>query len=248
MSLILENICVQYGRRTVVRNISLEAQFGRVLALVGPNGSGKTSLIKAVAGLIPFGGHIAFAGSKGRPNALGYMPQDQQGPLSLSVVEVVLLGRLERLQMRVRDEDLDAVRGVLQRLGIGHLAGRDLGELSGGQRQLVYLAQALVSEPRVLLLDEPISALDINHQLEVLELVAAMTRERQLCTVMVLHDLQATARYADDVVLLSGGSVLAQGTPEEVLTPESMRHVFGVDMEVLTTSSGSRVLVPLALV
>jgi iron complex transport system ATP-binding protein len=100
----------------------------------------------------------------------------------------------------------------------------------------------------VLLLDEPISALDINHQLEVLELVAAMTRERQLCTVMVLHDLQATARYADDVVLLSGGSVLASGTPEEVLTQESMRRVFGVDMEVLTTSSGRRVLVPLALV
>lgn len=248
MSLILDNICVQYGRRTVVQNISLEAQFGRVLALVGPNGSGKTSLIKAVAGLIPFGGRIAFAGSMGRPDALGYMPQDQQGPLALSVVEVVLLGRLERLHMRVRDEDLDAVRGVLQRLGIGHLAGRDLGELSGGQRQLVYLAQALVSEPRVLLLDEPISALDINHQLEVLELVAAMTRERQLCTVMVLHDLQATARYADDVVLLSGGSVLASGTPEEVLTKESMRRVFGVDMEVLTTSSGRRVLVPLALV
>lgn len=248
MSLILDNICVQYGRRTVVQNISLEAQFGRVLALVGPNGSGKTSLIKAVAGLIPFGGRIAFAGSMGRPDALGYMPQDQQGPLALSVVEVVLLGRLERLHMRVRDEDLDAVRGVLQRLGIGHLAGRDLGELSGGQRQLVYLAQALVSEPRVLLLDEPISALDINHQLEVLELVAAMTRERQLCTVMVLHDLQATARYADDVVLLSGGSVLASGTPEEVLTQGTMRRVFGVDMEVLTTSSGRRVLVPLALV
>ena len=248
MSLILDNICVQYGRRTVVQNISLEAQFGRVLALVGPNGSGKTSLIKAVAGLIPFGGRIAFAGSMGRPDALGYMPQGQQGPLALSVVEVVLLGRLERLHMRVRDEDLDAVRGVLQRLGIGHLAGRDLGELSGGQRQLVYLAQALVSEPRVLLLDEPISALDINHQLEVLELVAAMTRERQLCTVMVLHDLQATARYADDVVLLSGGSVLASGTPEEVLTQGTMRRVFGVDMEVLTTSSGRRVLVPLALV
>ncbi len=247
MSLTLDNVSVQYGRRAVVQNITLEAQFGRVLVLVGPNGSGKTSLIKAVAGLIPFGGRIAFAGATGRPGALGYMPQDQQGPLALSVVEVVLLGRLERLHMRVREEDLDAVRAVLQRLGIEHLAGRDLGELSGGQRQLVYLAQALVSEPKVLLLDEPISALDLNHQLEVLGLVAAMTRERQLCTVMVLHDLQATARYADDVALLCGGSVLASGTPDEVLTPASMRRVFGVDMEVLTTSTGRRVLVPLVL-
>ncbi len=247
MSLTLENVSVHYGRKPVVKNITLEAQSGRVLALVGPNGSGKTSLIKAIAGLIPYGGRIAFAGKAGRPAPLGYMPQDQQGPLALSVVEVVLLGRLERLHMRVREEDLDAVRGVLKRLGIEHLAGSDLGELSGGQRQLVYLAQALASEPEVLLLDEPISALDINHQLEVLDLVAAMTRERQLCTVMVLHDLQATARYADDVALMSDGAMFANGSPEDVLTPESMRRVFDVEMEILTTSVGRRVLFPLAL-
>lgn len=247
MSLTLENVGVQYGRRQVVKSITLQAQRGRVLALVGPNGSGKTSLIKAVAGLIPYSGRIAFAGETGRPRALGYMPQDQQGPLALSVVEVVLLGRLERLHMRVREEDLNAVRGVLQRLGIEHLAGRDLGELSGGQRQLVYLAQALVSEPEVLLLDEPISALDINHQLEVLDLVAAMTRELHLCTVMVLHDLQATSRYADDIALMCDGSILANGFPEDVLTPEFMRLVFDVEMEILTTSAGRRVLFPLAL-
>ncbi len=247
MSLTLENVSVHYGRKPVVKNITLEAQCGRVLALVGPNGSGKTSLIKAIAGLIPYGGRIVFAGKTGRPGPLGYMPQDQQGPLALSVVEVVLLGRLERLHMRVRAEDLDAVRGVLQRLGIEHLAGRDLGELSGGQRQLVYLAQALVSEPEVLLLDEPISALDINHQLEVLDLVAAMTRERQLCTVMVLHDLQATARYADDVALMCGGALFASGPPDDVLTTESMHRVFDVEMEILTTSAGRRVMLPFAL-
>jgi iron complex transport system ATP-binding protein len=247
VSLTLENVSVHYGRKPVVKNITLEAQSGRVLALVGPNGSGKTSLIKAIAGLIPYGGRIAFAGKAGRPAPLGYMPQDQQGPLALSVVEVVLLGRLERLHMRVREEDLDAVRGVLKRLGIEHLAGSDLGELSGGQRQLVYLAQALASEPEVLLLDEPISALDINHQLEVLDLVAAMTRERQLCTVIVLHDLQATARYADDVALLCEGSLFATGAPPDVLTSGSMRHVFGVEVEQLTTNSGQQVLVPVAL-
>jgi len=247
VSLTLENVSVHYGRKPVVKNITLEAQCGRVLALVGPNGSGKTSLIKAIAGLIPYGGRIVFAGKAGRPGPLGYMPQDQQGPLALSVVEVVLLGRWERLHMRVRAEDLDAVRGVLQRLGIEHLAGRDLGELSGGQRQLVYLAQALVSEPEVLLLDEPISALDINHQLEVLDLVAAMTRERQLCTVMVLHDLQATARYADDVALMCGGALFASGPPDDVLTTESMHRVFDVEMEILTTSAGRRVMLPFAL-
>lgn len=248
MSLILEHVALHYGRQAVLHDISVEAPRGRVLALVGPNGSGKTSLIKAIAGLLPCAGRIALDGVPGRPRSLGYMPQDQLGPLALSVVEVVLLGRLERLHLQVGAQDLDAVRSVLQRLGISDLADRDLGALSGGQRQLVYLAQALVSEPDVLLLDEPISALDINHQLEVLELVAAMTRERQLCTVMVLHDLQATARFADDVVVLRDGHVLAAGTVDEVLTPAILRRAFRVDMELLTTSAGHRVLVPVALV
>lgn len=248
MSLVLEHVALHYGRQAVLHDISVEAPRGRVLALVGPNGSGKTSLIKAIAGLLPCAVRIALDGLPGRPRSLGYMPQDQLGPLALSVVEVVLLGRLERLHLRVGAQDLDAVRSVLQRLGISDLADRDLGALSGGQRQLVYLAQALVSEPDLLLLDEPISALDINHQLEVLELVAAMTRERQLCTVMVLHDLQATARFADDVVMLRDGHVLAAGTVDEVLTPAILRRAFRVDMELLTTSAGHRVLVPVALV
>lgn len=132
MSLTLDGVGVQYGRRMVVRSVDTCAQPGRILALVGPNGSGKTSLIKAVAGLVPYSGRIAFAGVAGRPKALGYMPQDQQGPMALSVVEVVLLGRLDRLHLRVMEQDLDAVRGVLRRLGIEHLAGRDVGELSGG--------------------------------------------------------------------------------------------------------------------
>jgi iron complex transport system ATP-binding protein len=248
VSLVLQHVALHYGRQAVLHDISVEAPRGRVLALVGPNGSGKTSLIKAIAGLLPCAGRITLDGVPGRPRSLGYMPQDQLGPLALSVVEVVLLGRLERLHLRVGAQDLDAVRSVLQRLGISDLAERDLGALSGGQRQLVYLAQALVSEPDVLLLDEPISALDINHQLEVLELVAAMTRERQLCTVMVLHDLQATARFADDVVVLRDGHVLAAGTTDEVLTPAILRQAFRVDMELLSTSAGHRVLVPVALV
>lgn len=245
MSLLLDNVSVQYGRHQVLSGVHLRAESGRVLALVGPNGCGKTSLMKAIAGLVPHAGRIVFAGSPGRPSSLGYMPQDHLGALSLSVVEVVLLGRLRQLHLRVGPEDLEAVRRVLQRLGIERLAPRVVGELSGGQRQLVYLAQALVAEPSVLLLDEPISALDIHHQLEVLELVASMTRERQLCTVMVLHDLVATARFADDVALLSEGGLLASGAPSDVLTSTLMHQVFGVQMEVLQSAAGHRVLVPL---
>ena len=139
-----------------------------MLGIVGPNGSGKSTLVKAVAGLLKASGRIRFNGSEARPKSVGYMPQDLQTPMALTVLEVVLLGRLAELGLTVSADDLEAVRQVLQLLGMEALAGRYLSELSGGQRQMVFLAQALVSQPTVLLLDEPISALDICHQLEVL--------------------------------------------------------------------------------
>jgi iron complex transport system ATP-binding protein len=133
--------------------------------------------------------------------------------MALTVLEVVLLGRLGQLRLRMQPADLDAVRTVLQSLDIAALAGRYLAELSGGQRQMVFLAQALVAQPRLLLLDEPISALDVHHQLTVLERVRQLTRGQGLTTLLVLHDLQAAARYCDDLLLLRQGTVAARGTP-----------------------------------
>lgn len=237
----LQGTTVRYGRRVVLRDIYLRAQAGRVLAVVGPNGSGKSSLVKAVAGLVPSDGHILQTMGRAK---IGYMPQDQQAPMALTVLEVVLLGRLGRLGLRVQTGDLDAVRQVLQRLGLEALAGRYLTELSGGQRQMVFLAQALVSEPAVLLLDEPISALDICHQLEVLEVVRAMTQERQLCTLIVLHDLNLAARFADDVAVLRDGQLLAWGPPEQVLTVDNVARTFDTQAEALACADATRVLVP----
>jgi iron complex transport system ATP-binding protein len=239
----LQGVTVRYGARAVLQDVHLSAQAGRVLAVVGTNGSGKSSLVKAVAGLVPSQGCILFNGSAARRSKIGYMPQDLQAPMALTVLEVVLLGRLGRLGLRVQPGDLDAVRQVLRRLGLEALAGRYLSELSGGQRQMVFLAQALVSEPSVLLLDEPISALDICHQLEVLEVVRAMTLERQLCTLIVLHDLNATARFADEVAVLRDGRLLAWGLPEQVLTVDNVAKGFDTLAEALACGDGTRVLV-----
>ncbi|MBV5333489.1 ABC transporter ATP-binding protein, partial [bacterium] len=182
MSIALQDLCVHYGPRRVLHGVSLHAQAGQVLGIVGPNGSGKSSLIKAVAGLLPASGTVHFDGSTVRPRSIGYMPQDLQSPAALTVLEVALLGRIQQLRLKVQPDDLAAVREVLQLLGIEALAGRYVSELSGGQRQMAFLAQALVSQPTVLLLDEPISALDICHQLEVLAVVRDMTRQRNLTT------------------------------------------------------------------
>jgi iron complex transport system ATP-binding protein len=245
VSVALQDLCVNYGPRRVLHSVSLQARAGRVLGIVGPNGSGKSSLIKAVAGLLPVSGEVHFDGSAVRPKSIGYMPQDLQAPAALTVLEVALLGRIQQLHLKVQSDDLAAVREVLQLLGITALAGRYVSELSGGQRQMAFLAQALVSQPTVLLLDEPISALDICHQLEVLEVVRHMTRERGLTTLVVLHDLNAAARFCDDVALLQNGQLLASGEPAQVLTVAHIGQAFGVLTEALACSDGTGVLVPM---
>lgn len=244
MAISLQSLSVSYGARTVLHHISLSALPGRVLGIVGPNGSGKSTLVKAVAGQLKASGELLFNGSPLRPAAIGYMPQDQLGLAALTVLEVVLLGRLQQLRLKVQPEDLDAARQVLRHLGIEALAGRDVRELSGGQRQMVFLAQALVAKPRVLLLDEPISALDICHQLEVLTLVRDMTHQLGLTTLLVLHDLNAAARFCDDVALLKNGHLLACGSPAQVLTVAHVAQAFGVEAEALCCRDGTGVLVP----
>jgi iron complex transport system ATP-binding protein len=245
MSVSLRNLCVSYGSRAVLHSLSLQAQAGQVLGIVGPNGSGKSTLVKAVAGQLPSSGTILFNGGAQRPASIGYMPQDLLAPAALTVLEVVLLGRLQQLRLKVQPDDLQAVRQVLHRLGIEALAGRDVRELSGGQRQMVFLAQALVAQPTVLLLDEPISALDICHQLEVLAVVRDLTRQQALTTLVVLHDLNAAARFCDQVALLQDGRLLACGTPEQVLIVTHVAQVFGVEAEALRCSDGTGVLVPM---
>jgi len=240
-----ENLSVRYNAIRALENVSLSAASGSVLAVVGPNGSGKSSLVKALAGVVKATGNVFFDERTARPNSIGYMAQDIGSGSTLTVLEVVLLGRLRQLGARVTPTDLSAVNAVLDELDLLPLASRSLRELSGGQRQTVFLAQALASDPAVLLLDEPISALDLRHQLEVMDLIARLTRDRALTTICVLHDLNMVARYADDVVLLDSGRVAARGKPTEVLTAAAIRRTFQVDANIQTLDDGSWVVVPI---
>lgn len=239
MTIETRNLGVRHGAVQAVRGVTLRAEAGEVLGIVGPNGSGKSSLMRAIAGLKDCSGSVTVQRG-GEALRLAYMPQDLSARTALSVLEVVLLGRLRHLGLQVRSQDLLAVRAVLRELGLESLASRDLGALSGGQRQLVFLAQALAADPQFLLLDEPTSALDIRHQLEVLTMVRRLTRERTLTTLMVLHDLNATARFCDRVALLDGGCLAALGRPAQVLTPALLARVFGV--EAIVTEDRDRVL------
>lgn len=242
MKVEVRNLCVAYGARQVLKGVSLDLVPGRMLGVVGPNGSGKSTMVKALAGQVGSQGALRFDGLAERPASIGYMPQDTASAAALTVLEAVLLGRLGRLRLRVAAEDLEAVQQMLDRLDIAPLASRYLGELSGGQRQMVFLAQALAGEPTVLLLDEPISALDVRHQLEVLEVVGQFTRERKLSTLIVLHDLNAALRFSDEVLVLAEGRVEGLGEPGQVLSTGCVARVFGVEAERLLCSDGRPVL------
>jgi iron complex transport system ATP-binding protein len=240
-----ENLIVRYRATLAVDGVDLIARPGEILGIIGPNGSGKSSLVKAIAGVVRADGGVWFDGSRARPDSIGYMPQDIGGTAALTVVEVVLLGRLGRLGLRVGPDDLRAVSAILSDLDIAALASRCIGELSGGQRQMVFLAQAFAAESSVLLLDEPISALDIRHQLEVLESVTRLTRERGLTTICVLHDLNAMARFADQVALMCKGRLIACGSPRDILTASAVAEAFEIEARVTADIDGLPTVTPL---
>lgn len=245
MKLTVAGLSVRYGATQAIEGVDVAAHPGEVLAVIGPNGSGKSSLVKAIAGLVKHEGVVSFDGSPVRPERIGYMPQDIGARAALTVLEAVLLGRLGRLGLRVRPDDLAAVEAVLGELALKPLASRYLGALSGGQRQLVFLAQALASEPSLLLLDEPISALDIRHQLEVMEIVLRMTRARSLTTLVILHDLNIAARFADAVMVMRQGRVVCCGKPDGVIELEMVASVFGVQAALSSAPDGRLVVTPL---
>lgn len=242
MTIRIQGLGVRYGGRSAVAGVDLSLAAGQVMAIVGPNGSGKSSLLRALAGQVRHEGVITWDNPP-----VGYMPQDNAIRAALTAFEVVLLGRMRSLSFRVGAEDLRLAEAAMAELGVADLAERRIGELSGGQRQLVFLAQVLAGDPRVLLLDEPTSALDIAHQLQVLALLRDVTRRRGLTTAVVLHDLNAAARHADRIALLDRGRLIETGAPDVVLRPETLRSVFGIEVAILTGPDGHPVVVPMGV-
>lgn len=233
-------LSVAYGKERVLHDIDLRAAPGTVTALVGPNGSGKSSLLKAIAGL------VASTGTIRRPaGRIGYLPQDGNARAVLTVLEVVLLGQLHTLGLAVGRADIEAAAQVLRDLGLEHLGDRYLGEISGGQRQMVYLAQVVAAAPTALLLDEPTSALDLRNQMDMLDHVRRLTLARGLTTLVAIHDLNAAARYADRIALLDGGRLAACGTPAAVLTEATLGRVYRIDTEVLAGPDGLPRITPM---
>ncbi len=252
MTYAFKDITVHMGGAPIVQQASSELAAGKITVIVGPNGAGKTTLLTALAGLRSSTGSMWAEGRElsrqERRSLAAYMPQDIGAQSSLTVLEVVLLGRLTSLGLRVPTDLQAKALNALHRFGLSPLQERTLDAVSGGQRQLVYLTQALFREPRLLLLDEPTAALDLRHQLIVMDAVRAHAAAHDIAVLIAIHDLSLAAQFADQVICLANGRIEADGPADQVLTADRLRALFGVDAEIDQAPSGHLRITPVRAV
>ena len=229
-----------YASVLVLKDICLELAASEMLGVVGPNGAGKSTLLRCIDRILsPQKGCILLDGEDIKKMSrmelakkMGYIPQSSAQVFPATVFDTVLMGRRPHLGWKSSEEDTEKVLETLQLLDIEDLAMRDINELSGGQQQKVFIARALTQEPEVLLLDEPTSNLDIRHQLEVMDIIKSIVREKGIAAIMAIHDLNLASRYAGRIIMMNGGKIFAAGNPASVLTPENIKHVYGVEVKV----------------
>ena len=246
MSLTANGINVTFGTRTVLQDTGFAAlQTGHLTALIGPNAAGKSTLFRTIAGLIKSNaGQVELDGQdlskltiQQRLKRICFMPQFFTANAALSVFDVVLMAQKQLSGWRVSHADMTAVASALDAAGIGHLADANIGDLSGGQAQMVSVCQALIRRSDVYLFDEPTSALDLRHQLDVMGRIKATMRDRNTIGIVAMHDLNLAARYADHLLLIGSGQILAQGRPDSVLSDPLIAQIYDVAVQ---TGTGPR--------
>ncbi|MCX2683088.1 ABC transporter ATP-binding protein [Campylobacter sp. MIT 21-1685] len=235
----LENFTLFRSNICLADSIHLCFEKGKVYAILGPNGTGKSSLLQAIFGELSFSGILRFKGEdvcgmkkKIWKKKLAYMPQDNFVDLNLSALDLVLLGLMDNLGLYISDEQIMLATNMMEKLGILALAHRNISELSGGQRQMLLFASVLLKQPQILLLDEPVSALDMHYQCILLEQVRMQTKSRELLSILVLHDLSLACQFADELVLLYQGEIKAKGKPRKVITKELLKEIYAVQADI----------------
>jgi iron complex transport system ATP-binding protein len=249
----IDRVTVRYGASVAVCAVSESAAEGEWVGLIGSNGTGKSSLLRAAAQLLPYDGAVRVGDKtmgrlspRRRARLLAYVPQQPELPAGMAAIDYTLLGRTPHIgYFGVESaQDRRLCVEVLDRIGIARLADRQLSTLSGGELQRVVLARALAQEAPVLLLDEPTSALDLGRRVDALELVDDLRRERGLTVLSAMHDLTLAAQFADRLVLMSEGRVVATGAPADVLDEQLLSLCFGGRVRVITDDDGQLLVVP----
>lgn len=251
-----KGLATGYDSRAIIENLNLQIPDGKISVIIGANGCGKSTLLKSLSrlnrvmkgGILLDGRRIHEYPSKQLAKELGLLPQSPVVPEGISVTDLVSRGRFpyRSFMKGMGKDDYRAVLEALETMGIEELADRSVDELSGGQRQRVWIALALAQQTDILLLDEPTTFLDISYQVEILDLLTDLNRRRGTTIVMVLHDINLSARYADYLFAMKNGKLIAEGAPSAVISPELVREVFGLNCSVIRDPvAGSPMIVPI---
>lgn len=250
MEMKIAGLTFGYSNIEVLKDLWIDFSGAQLISILGPNGVGKSTLIGCICNILqPKSGAVYIDGTSVRDipvkelaKMIGYVPVSTSDSFPMIVVDAVLMGRHPHSKWKVEEEDLKKVYDVLVRLEIDDLAMRNFNELSAGQHQKVSLARGLVQEPRILLLDEPTSNLDIRHQIEVTRILKDLSREKDMLIIMISHDINIATAYSDNVLLMYEGGIYAAGNPWDVITKDSIRTVYGVDCDIVDYKGRPRVI------
>jgi iron complex transport system ATP-binding protein len=253
MKLTINKLSFNYTGVPVLKDVELEVEPGEMLGIVGPNGSGKSTLLKCINRVLKTQPNTVLIDGTDASNLnlrelakmMGYVPQTSTNTFPFTVFDVVLMGRKPYIHWNLSERDYEIVAEVLDFLGIGDLSMRHFNELSGGEQQKVIVARALAQQPRLLLLDEPTSSLDIKHQLEIMCILKSLTLSKERSVIVSLHDLNLASRFSDIILMLKQGCIYAVGTPEAVLTEENIDSVYGIKAQVTDSVIGKPQVTPL---
>ena len=253
MKLTIENITIEIDGKKILSGVTHEFAEGRRTSIIGANGAGKSTLLKALCLLNErFSGSITLDGrdirSLGRRSiaqSIAILPQEREAPVDTTVRQLTSYGRFPHQKLFSSGnptEDREAIDWAMRVTNVEHLAQRQVSTLSGGERQRAWLAMALAQRPKILLLDEPTTYLDIAHQLEVMTIIETVNRRHDMTIIMVLHDINHAIEFSDEVIVIDGGTIYKRGSPSDVLSPQLIRDVFNVDAEIFSNAVGDKIL------